>query len=207
MYRTISKSDIDQIKRIARDVTCQILAKRNLDEVLYTVLKSERLGSTIDNLDQERFMNEFKKNINDLKRPVATYILYSLEKKLNDSQGTRANSYRYYVDHIFPSNPGDGWANRDELRDHKNRLGNLTLLDIKWDPSAQNRSFENKLGNGTRRYSNSDVELNKKYLVNYTQWGVKEIEDRENKLVEHARKIWDLSEYSRRAKKPQDSGM
>ena len=206
MYRTISKSDIDQIKRIARDVTCLILSKRDLDEVLYTILKSERLGSTIDNLDQERFMNEFKKNINDLKRPVATYILYSLEKKLNDSQGTRANSYRYYVDHIFPSNPNDGWANRDELRDHKNRLGNLTLLNMRWNPSTQNRSFENKIGNGTRCYSNSDVELNKKHLVDYTQWGLKEIEDRENKLIEHARKVWDLSEYSRLARKPLDSG-
>ena len=204
MYRTISKLDIDQIKRIAKDVTCQILDKRDLDEILYTILKSERLGSTIDNIDQERFMNEFKNSINDLNNPVATYILYSLEKNLGDFQDIRVNFRKYNIEHIFPNNPNDDWANKDELRTHKNRLGNLTLLDTKWNDFLQNRSFEDKMNKGERCYSKSDLALNKKHLTEYRKWGVKEIEDREKKLIEHAKEIWDLSEYSRMAKKPQN---
>jgi len=204
MYRTISKYDIDQIKRIARNATCRILDGHSLDEILYTVLKSERPGSVIDNVDQETFMKEFKKNISDLKGPVATYILYSLEKKLSAAEGTRLGFSRYHVEHIFPSNPNDDWTNKEELWDHRNRLGNLTLLDMRWNLPMQNRSFEDKRAKGKRCYLNSDLELNKKYLINYSQWGVKEIEDREKKLIEYAKEIWDLSKYSRLAKKPQD---
>ena len=204
MYRTISKLDIDQIKRIARNVTCQILDERNLDEILYTILKSDRLGSTIDNIDQERFMDEFEKSINDLSNPVATYILYSLEKKLGDFQDIRVDFKYYNIEHIFPNNPNNDWSNKDELQAHKNRLGNLTLLDTKWNASIQNRSFEDKMNKGERCYSKSGLALNKKHLTEYKQWGVKEIEDREKKLIEHAKEIWDLSEYSKLAKKPQN---
>jgi len=203
MYRTISKHDIDQIKRIAKDATCQILDGRSLDEILYTVLKSERLGSAVDRVDQEAFMKEFKKNVSDLKGPVATYILYSLEKKLSATQGTSPSFSRYHVEHIFPNNPNDDWTNKEKLQDHRNRLGNLTLVDMRWNSSMQSRSFADKRDQGKRRYSNSDLELNKKHLIGYSQWGVKEIEDREERLIEHAKEIWDLSEYSRLAKKPQ----
>jgi len=204
MYRTISKHDIDQIKRIARDATCQILDGRGLDEILYTVLKSERLGSATDRVDQEAFMKEFKKNVSDLKGPVATYILYSLEKKLSMTTGIRPGFFRYHLEHIFPNNPNDDWADKEELQDHRNRLGNMTLVDMRWNSSMQSRSFTDKRDKGKRRYSNSDLELNKKHLIGYSQWGVKEIEDREERLIEYAKEIWDLSEYSRLAKKPQD---
>ncbi len=205
MYRTISKSDTNQIRRIAEDVTCQILDGKSLDEMFYTILKSERSGSIEDNVDQGRFMEEFKKNVNDLKRPVAAYILYSLEKELNRSQGKHVDSYKYHIEHIFPNNPNNDWTDKDELQNHKNRLGNLTLLDVRFNSTWQNKSFGDKLNRGIRCYSKSGLELNKRYLVKYKRWGVKEIEDREKKLIEHAKEIWDLSEYSKRAKKPQGS--
>ena len=206
MYRTISKLDIDQIKRIARDTTCHILNKKNLNEVLYTILKSEKLGVEVDNIDQKEFMDEFKNNIDNLRPSVATYILYSIERKIHEEQGVHVRPIpnRYQLEHIFPQNPNKEWDNKDVLKNHKNRLGNLTLLDMKWNSTLKNRSFEDKMNKGDKCYSKSGVELNKRYLTTYAKWDVEEIEDREKKLIEYASKIWDLSEYSKRAQKPRD---
>ncbi len=204
MYRTISKLDIDLLKRIARDVTCHILNGKKLDEILYTILKSEKPGVE-DNINQDDFMNEFKNNINNLKTSVATYILYSLEKKLHDDQGTHIEFNKYHIEYIFPKNPDyEKWANKDELDDHKNRLGNLTLLDMKWNATMKNYSFEDKRNKGTRCYLESGLELNKKYLRKYERWGIEEIEKREKELIECASGIWNLAEYLQLAKKPQD---
>ena len=201
MYRTICKLDIDRIKRISKDVTCAIIAGKELDEIFYKILKNKTINRIENNIEQKRFLDEFKNNTDGLTKNVIKYILYSLEHQLQSRQGTQMLE-KFELEHIFPQKPKENdWPNRDELKKHTKRLGNITLLDHQWNASRNNRSFEDKMKAGDKCYKKSGLELNKQYLVNYEQWDIKKIEDREARLLEMAKKIWNLDEYVKKAEK------
>lgn len=204
MYRTICKSDIERIKTISKKITCDIHDGKEMSEIFYKILKNETVNDSKYNVEQDDFNANFKENTNNLTDNVIKYILYSLEHKLRDKQDIQIMQQKFELEHIFPKNSNiDDWPNKTELENHIKRLGNITLLDHEWNSSRSNHGFSHKMDAGEKCYKKSGLELNKQYL-DYKQWGMQEIENRETKLLELAKDVWDLSEYTKQAKKPED---
>ena len=203
MYRTISGKNIDKLKKISVDVTSSIMSKKGLDEILYIVLKDDsRPDGVVDNISQEEFDKEFKNNIYDLSHEIAKYILISFEHELWESGGISPNivGSKLELEHIFPQKPNDECLEKDDLSDHKNRLGNLTLLPEDWNNKMSNHCFKEKMYGISSKpeisYINSGLKLNEKYLKQYEKWTLSDIEDRENNLCALAKNVWNLSTYT-----------
>lgn len=205
MYRTVCKLDIDRLKKISKDITHKIHDEKDLDEIFWTILKNDSHDPVTDNIDKQKFIEEFAKSMNDLNAKTKTYILHSIEHKLQEAKGVPISLKDLQIEHIFPKKPDEEkWENKEELSEHKDRLGNLTLLDEKWNPKLSNSSFDDKLNKDEQCYSKSGIELTSQ-LTKYAQWDIQAIEDREEYLIEMAKQVWDLEEYLKSAKQNSES--
>ena len=197
MYRTVCKLDIDFLKASSKTLTKQIADNETLEAMYCTLLKDNTLKRI-----QKSFKESFKENIRKLTRNVALYILRSLEHKMHTpGTSTRAHLDELELEHIFPRNPKvSAWPNKDALSEHTWRLGNLTLLYAGWNKALKNYSFAIKSRgdepNKEKSYSSSDIKLNE-YVTEHEEWTVNAMEYYENKLVEEAYRVWDLTPYTR----------
>ena len=212
MYRTIGDKGVDILRHIARMVTRQIINGKDLDEIFWMILKDDISEHVKDRLMIGDFKKQFPSRLFKLTSPIAHYILASIEFKLQIEGAEMQNHlYNLEVEHIFPQKPEqEHWPNSDDLKDSLWRLGNLTLVPRGWNPAFKNYSFTIKKHGksngqqGKKSYLASGIVLNYKYL-NYDQWTKAEITAREKLLTDklvYKLKIWDLTEYSSRAKKP-----
>ena len=210
VYRTICKMDIDPLKTISREITQMIIDKKDLGYILWIILKNKTTSEYEDRIPLGRFIDEFQKRTSTLSQRVMTYILSSFEIKLREHSDIPIIMKNFKIEHIFPKKAMlEDWPDHDVLNDQVSRLGNLTLMDGKWNNKISNWSFtdkrngKNQNGKSSESYSKSQLEINKQYLTKYRQWTVQEIENREQELTELAKKVWDLSQYIQMAKKPE----
>lgn len=202
MYRTICKKDIDRIKAIARDATYGItggkdIAQKNLAEILKGILYDEK-GK--EHITKKEFEKEFESNISELSSGAIKYVLYSIERKAQYDKGQIIKE-KYQLEHIFPKTPKKGaWPNEKSMIDHRERLGNITLLSPPWNKALKNRSFEDKRNSGDKCYKKSGIILNG-HLQKCEKWDVKEITKREKDLCEQMTEICNLDKYLKMTKK------
>lgn len=91
---------------------------------------------------------------------------------------------------------------RDEFEEHVHRLGNLTVASEYWNKHYGNLPFEEKkIASGERdvEYKSSNLRVQRN-LADYDEFGRKEIEEREQKIVDFALEEWEI------ASEPQPSG-
>ena len=200
MYRTICKKDTDQIKRISREATHAICNGNSMSKILRTILQNDKSKPYVEQLEFER---EFGNNASELPPKTIKYILFSIEHHCKyEVGGVPINTADFELEHVFPKNPKTGsWDNEDDLTEHRERLGNVTLLDSKWNKAIKNSSFEVKKTKGDHCYKKSKLELNK-YFLTCSKWDVEEIDKRELHIVREYARIWSLSEFERKAKNP-----
>lgn len=73
-----------------------------------------------------------------------------------------------------------------------NKIGNLTLLEHRWNKKIKNSEFTVK-ANGNDKFSgykDSNFNLTKMIATKYKKWGLKQIKERSLELAESAYKIW-----------------
>ena len=148
----------------------------------------------IDPNSLQRFPDdeEFKKNLIEgtlYKNKICRYLLYELEKLINDNENERVERSKCSVEHIMPQKITGGW--RKDLGDeaentHKiwlHTLGNLTLTgdNIK----LGNRRFAEKRD----KYSDSSIRLTRD-LKQYQEWKKKTILQRAEQLAQQSMIIW-----------------
>ena len=207
MYRTICKKDIDLLKRNSKIVTNQIIDNKNIGTILHAILKYDTPNGERQHIDSKEFVKAFRESNFNLDSKEAMYILTSFEHELREASGAEIAVETLNVEHIFPQNPKQkDWPNKDEMAGHTDRLGNLTLISGKWNQVLSNHSFKDKKSGIQSEgilvgYSQSGLKINEKYLAGYGQWTVQEIEKREEHLADLAEKVWDLSNYVKKAKK------
>lgn len=124
------------------------------------------------------------------------YILDRLEGEFGaGNRGKKVNnSFSVHIEHIAPQTMKDpslwnGFAdlNSVEQKEYITSIGNLTLLEKKPNIKASNSSFEKK----KEFYSKDETEmLMTNELLKYEKWGVKQIEERAERLAKLAVKIW-----------------
>ncbi len=92
------------------------------------------------------------------------------------------------LEHVLPQNPSPEWGvDDDTVQTYYNRLGNLALLEKKMNKEFQNSPFERKAG----EYKESAFRLTRE-LGDHTGWGVREIQERQQRLARLAVAAWPI---------------
>jgi uncharacterized protein with ParB-like and HNH nuclease domain len=106
--------------------------------------------------------------------------------------------YKVHIEHILPKTYSKNlvklWLkpygiSREEHKEFKERIGNLTLLEKLPNLSASNRCLEKK----QEYYKNKTDMIMTRKLIKYKKWGISEIKRRSENLAEIAAKIWSLN--------------
>lgn len=100
------------------------------------------------------------------------------------------DNYSLHVEHIMPKTLSEEWHQTISKDDHETfvgYIGNLTLLGASINIPAGNNTFQEKKD---RFYSRSMIDITRKELCEYTEWGVEEIKDRQKKIAEAVINIW-----------------
>lgn len=141
-------------------------------------------------LNDEKFKNIFlTKSFNTQRakeKKLVRYILTSIE-----NQKYRKNYHLFEseatIEHIFPENQNSQSQIENEMI---SRLGNLTLLELKLNKEAGNKSVDEKLD----IYKKSQYDMTKEIAERWNNWGENEIKTRQREFAEIATSIW-RSEY------------
>ncbi len=172
-----------RIKQTSFNILKHIKDKKNID-----VIKSEMR----DNLEYYSTTKAFKEAINgnyvydsQWAKPILLLIEYFSTDDIN--QNYIELNRKLNVEHILPQEPKDDyWQERfdeDELYKWTNSLANLTLLSMRKNIQAANYSFAKK----KEAYQNKDNVITSflmtQEIANNDQWTVKELEERQAKLL------------------------
>ena len=204
MYRTICEKDITALRASSRRAAVQIEEGCDLAHVYWTILINDERDDHRERIDQKEFVQKFEEKLSKFSKKIALYTLISLEHHY-ESNDIQYPMDKLQLEHIFPETPRvEYWSNIEANKNHKQRLGNLTLVTSEWNPTLSNFSFEKKMY-GERKpnskcYENSGLELNKR-LARHKKWTPKEMSDREKELLEEVPKIWNMKYYAEKAKK------
>ena len=204
MYRTICEKDITALRASSRRAAVQIEEGCDLAHVYWIILINDERDDHRERVDQNEFMQKFEEKLSRLSKKIALYTLISLEHHY-ESNDIQYPMDELQLEHIFPETPRvEYWSNIEANKNHKQRLGNLTLVTSEWNPTLSNFSFKQKMY-GERKpnskcYENSGLELNKR-LARHKKWTPEEMSDREKELLEEVPKIWNMKCYAEKAKK------
>lgn len=203
--------DMDQFKKLA-DV-CSVISFRynvigglnpNAQEVVYNqaalfVTENKRFDMKLFQsiyVSDTNFVNyfstkEFKSSTRNHK--IVKYLL----SKIEDYQFKSGNNYEndaFSVEHILPENSDDSWGdfNYDAINRYVYRIGNLTLLEKKYNRDAAQKSYLDKL----KIYEKSNSKLTKVIAENYESWNESNISNRQEEMAKHAKSIWRVQELA-----------
>ncbi len=119
------------------------------------------------------------------KKPSIRYIL----KKINDSYSKEMavlnDNNKIHIEHIMPVKANDWDIIKEDHGEYLWKLGNLTLLGGEYNKKSTNKVFNEKKG----VYEFSQVQLTKE-LLEYEEWTVETIRERQKNLAEVAVDIW-----------------
>ena len=190
--RTINKAEAHTIENTVNSI-CKVLKnnKPTINEIKKILRESSKYPS------DETFKLKF--SAYDVKGKISRYVLTKLNDKIS---GSKRLTGRVTIEHIMPKKIiGTDWekyfkkklnytnkAQRDIYHlQNLNKLGNLTLLSLSRNTSAQNESFTNKL----KIYKTDNVKITT-MLKEYTEWNGDTIRKRQSFFAEKAVEIWKI---------------
>ena len=122
-----------------------------------------------------------------LRKEQGEPLEFALNEILSRDEWRRPN---YEIEHIWPQNPSRLGLSSDELTKHEqnvHKLGNLTLVAKGWNRRMGNAPFKRKC----KEYKKSSFKIQRILQLN-REWGKKQIEERENKLVTFVLMRWKI---------------
>jgi hypothetical protein len=93
------------------------------------------------------------------------------------------------IEHIFPRNVNaQGWVNKipQNPSEHVDRIGNLLLLPVSLNKKAGDEPFAKK----KEVYGKSNVRMAREEVCKENDWGLEQIEQREQRIMEFAKRRW-----------------
>lgn len=120
---------------------------------------------------------------------IVKYILAKIERHLYSSD-IDLFSDLYTIEHILPESNGENWKHipDDVLERCIYRLGNLAILEKKYNNDAETKSYDDK----KIIFEKSSVSTTQVIPKYYNQWGEAEINSRQSQLAKQAKQIWKL---------------
>ncbi len=134
------------------------------------------------------------------KNYLVRYFLRALEMKHNQKPDPEyvpnEDTNAVNLEHIVPANPGTEWPDLDQdlASALHSRIGNMVLLQAKQNSLVGNNGFAKK----KEVLKESSYELTK-LVAESSEWGRKEIDERQKQLAILAVKTWPLTFKSRAA--------
>ena len=159
---------------------------RIASHIYHGQLTAEEACNEIRNeiIDDDQFSQIFKK-FKTKTKSLIRYILVKIANKYQNETNIALDFNKIHIEHIMPENNSKWEISEKDHTDYLWRLGNLTLLGANFNKRNSNKKFSEK----KKGYSDSDINLTKK-LLTYDDWGVKQIQLRQEELTAMALSIW-----------------
>lgn len=120
---------------------------------------------------------------------IIKYILGKIERFNGGQREVNSESELDTIEHILPQNPGAEWG--DDNYDFDSliyRLGNMCLLEKKYNKDSQNASYERKKA----IYQESSFVTTNIIPTEYSTWDRNTIDKRQQKMGKCAKSIWKI---------------
>jgi len=143
--------------------------------------------SVLYDIDLEELEHAIKQNI--YRKRVSKYILLKIEYISRSNDDVQIGSFqKLTIEHVYPQKPKDikdwDYENEIDLDKHRNKIGNLVLLNRSKNSSLSNSSFVNK---NAKYNSNESIDIfeetKKVYSPNRREWKLEDIKTRQNTLL------------------------
>lgn len=187
-YKVVGKGHPAVLEKIMIDLTRMINAHEPLDKII---------GLAKEHDDHGEFKSRFEQFMKKPPRNAAKYALYQITDRLGSRNDDVKPINNLTLEHVLPQNHSKHWSRHDffggdpgdgDLGDYVGRLGNLTLLHDKVNPSIRDKGFGEKI----RAYKKSNLAINKHTVSSEAEWTARTVERREKSFSELADKIWSL---------------
>jgi len=185
-YTVISSLGTGNLEKIYSD---SALAIRN-----GKVKKPRQILDTLKSayVDDKRFSLDFRQK-RFTKASIARYVLAGLNDRIaNDSEMKTEQSGRVTLEHILPKKPNARWPkaipNGEDIAQHVDLIGNLTLLEKGRNRGLGNAAFSEKRN---KAYNKSSLAINHR-IAKQQKWTHVEIKKRSIELAKVAKQIWRL---------------
>jgi len=170
------------------------------DELKEAIDDYEPDDDFINDLKTERF---YKK----MTRSDIRYLFYFYDQRKRDRKKgvdiethlpmvVRNSDNKFTIDHIWPQKGNKLNLNEEEKviwEKSKHRLGNLTLATGQRNSSWKDNPYEKK----RNRYEDSDFEITREIYRKFDNWNLHGIQQREEALIEFAKKRWSKNRVER----------
>lgn len=112
------------------------------------------------------------------------------ENHFSTEEVVRNKGSHYTIEHVWPKNPGDAFidSNKEHIKGHTHRLGNLSLMDSNDQPIMGNMLFEDKKD----KFKNSKIRMFEE-VFDHDTWSEDIIESRENDMIEAIIDRWPVN--------------
>lgn len=172
----------------------------NRNEILFSSIAKRISQGTLDEVEQikeELKANditdaEFILKFSEFATNKKNYIRYLLRKINNAMNGTPLalrSPTEVHIEHIMPQTPMDEEKAKDpKYQSYLWRLGNLTFLLNTDNISISNGEYLQKVD----VYQNCDLKITKTISQEFDHWDYETIEERQKKMAEIAKGIWQL---------------
>ena len=187
-YRVVCKGHPSSLESIMLNLAAMINCGISITEIT-SYIKS--------NDDHDDFKSRFERLIKKPTRNFAKYVLYQVTHELSSSDADVKPLSNLTLEHILPRNYSKHWTpdeffkgdtGGEKIIDYVGRLGNLTLLHKKVNPSIRDKVF----GDKKHAYQQSKLSINEQTVCSETNWTANVIIRREEKFLTLADKIWSL---------------
>lgn len=192
LCRKDSRYRVGDYTKLAYRIVNESLTKQEIVDELKTIGSSFSINEAIKGLQETDCYNGWE---NDLK-----YFLYRYEEYLASQAGESvskevwekiwSSSPSTTIEHIHPQQLNDNWkdkiSNRQDYVDkHVNRIGNLLLLPPNLNSKAGRKPFNEK----KIIYKSTNLRMVNE-VISKDDWTREEIEKREKRLIDFAKKTW-----------------
>jgi len=128
-----------------------------------------------------------EERIYDNNKRLCNLILKSIQHKYNEKEQIMDSEIS--IEHILPKKPTRAWleylgVDEKTCKTYEDLLGNLTLTG--YNSELSNKTYEEKKGT----YMQSNFTMTRKIANDYNVWGIEQIKERTEKLIEEIIDIW-----------------
>ena len=127
-------------------------------------------------------------------RKITKYILAGIDGLHRDTDEEEINFDKVNIEHILPQTPNRSWGlSKEQIKPYVNKIGNLTLVDVKINSSIGNKVIKDKIVELQKSGLPITKKLVEELTTNSFKWDEYEITKRQNSFAELAyTKIWNL---------------
>ncbi|MHA1231527.1 MAG: DUF262 domain-containing protein [Candidatus Helarchaeota archaeon] len=163
----------------------------NINKILKVIEEAKKTSDVLNNseifeINKEELREILNKNIYGKK--FARYILLKREFLLMNNETIHFSGYKYLsIEHILPQNPkpNSQWTkdfSPEEIKEWKDKIGNLILISKKKNSKLSNLDFNEK----KKRYLKGRIDPfpSNRLFNQYKQWTIDEIKKRQKEIVD-----------------------